>query len=108
MYNIIINVIAWLAIIQFVLLVLWHIIIYIHVKISEDYDYVSIRRNTYLFDTEYKEWYIIPTISLHITTTSTNINITWLKWNLSINYMLVTELDEAAEHEIKVKIKNES
>ena len=108
MYNIIINIIAWLAIIQFVLLVLWHIIIYIHVKISKNYDYVSIRRNTYLVETDFKEWYIIPTISLNITKISTTIIITWLKWNLSIDYMLITELDEVAEHEIKNKLKNES
>ena len=108
MYNIIINIIAWLAIIQFVLLVLWHIIIYIHVKISKDYDYVSIRRNTYLFETDYGEWYIIPTISLHKTKISTNVDITWLKWNLSITYMIITELDERAEHEIRNKLKDES
>ena len=108
MYNIIINIIAWLAIIQFVLLVLWHIIIYIHVKISKDYNYVSIRKNTYLFETEYKEWYIIPTISLHKSIISTNIDITWLKWNLSIVYMLITELDEEAERKIRNKLKDES
>lgn len=108
MYNIIINIIAWLAIIQFVLLVLWHIIIYIHVKISKDYNYISIRRNTTLFETDYKEWYIIPTISLNKTKTSTNINITWLKWNLSIDYMLITEIDEIAESKIRNELKNES
>lgn len=108
MYNIIINIIAWLAIIQFVLLVLWNIIIHIHVKISKDYNYISIRRNTYLVETDFKEWYIIPTISLNITKISTNIIVTWLKWNLSIDYMLITELDEVAEHEIKNKLKHES
>jgi len=108
MYNLVINIIAYIAIIWFVSLAFWNIVVYVWFKITKgDCKYVGIKRTTYFTDILDDEGLcILPTIHLHLKGMYKYIEITWLSWSYSMYYQLFDEVEEEIEAEIRRKMNN--
>lgn len=105
MYNIMINIIAWIAVIWFAILVFWHIVIFVWLKVNHhDCKYFAIKRTTYFSNTEFNNFYIIPSINCNLKGMYKNINLALFLWNLSIEYHLVDEKEEELEVEVRRKM----
>lgn len=107
MISYILQIIGIIAIIWICALVIAHIILHTVIKYAFDgTDWTSIERETSIYNTEFYEWYIIPTISFHINfndTTYPSFQITWLKWIFNISYHFKTEEEEEIEVEVRTK-----
>lgn len=77
--------------------------------------YIGVIRETNIFNTEFNEWYLIPTISIKFNFNSSRIEFCWiqiifLKWTFNIDYRIKTEEEERIECEVRQKLltNNES
>jgi len=97
--NIVLSIFGIIFIIWFFVVFIWNIILYIIHKFADYYDYTSLKRCTTVYNTEFNEWYFIPTFSFHIesVTKYPNITIVWLKWQYVITYHFQTEEEESIE-----------
>ena len=108
LYNIFINIVAWIAIVLFLLLLFLHIFILIYYKLTDDVKYVGIRRTSYLFTTYYEEIYILPAISLNLVAQYKSISFMWLKYTFTLSYHIFTDKEENEEAEFRLKVKEEN
>lgn len=110
MYDIIINIIAWIAIIWFVSIMLVNIFLYVYYYLAKDDNFVCITRDT-SFYVNSTEWYILPSIEFCPAlkeSSWTNINIYWLKWVFSISYHIKTEKEEEIECMVRKELNNKT
>lgn len=84
---------------------IWNLIIYIIYKYTDDCRYTYLKRSTALYNTEYDEWYIIPSFGFHIDSICKypTIQLVWLKWQFVIYYHFETEEEESIESETRIK-----
>lgn len=87
---------------------IWNLILYIIYKYIDDIKYTYLRRSTVLVNTEYNDWYIIPSVSFYIDNICKYPTITfvWLKWQFTISYHFMTEEEEQIEFETRKKYLN--
>jgi hypothetical protein len=107
MFNILLQILGVIAIINWLLVLFWNVAIYIWYKLKQDTNYVGIRKNMYFFNTEANMWYIIPTIAIRIENNITSIEFTWLKWILTFSYSILTEEKETAEFKAMQELNKE-
>jgi hypothetical protein len=108
-------IIASIAILWVIILFFINLFLFIYFKLNMDSKYIGVIRETNIFNTEFNEWYLIPTISIKFNFDSYHtdlcwIQITYLKWAFNIYYRIKTEEEEKIECEVRQKllIKNES
>lgn len=107
----ILNIIGIIAIVWLALIVIFNIAVYINFKLTQNYNYVCITRDTYFSTNEYGIWYIIPTIGFKFEFDDYNyptIEINWLKYNFTMNYHIKSEIEEAAEAEVRRELNNKN
>lgn len=107
MYNLIMQTIAWFAISCSVVSFIVYIILYIKNKKNQD-DWLSLTRDTYLSNTDFRSWYIIPTISVSKLTNYLEIDIIFLKWVYVIEYHIKDSAEDDAIADAKYKSKHEN
>lgn len=110
MINTILQIVGVVFIIWLTALVIVHIIEYIVFKFSKDSDWCSITRDTYIYDTEFNEWYIIPAISIYFNFSNIKypcFQISWLKWTFSVSYHIKRDVEEEAEAEARLQLIEE-
>ena len=106
MYNIVINIIAWIAIIWFITLMFWNLVLYVWFKVTCDCKYICVTRDCYITETEFSEWILIPTIKLHLNGDYKSFYISWLKLTYIMEYHLKTEKQEDEEAEIRRQLRD--
>lgn len=98
-------IIGIIALIWIGTLVIAHIILHTVIKHAfNDTEWTSIQRDTNIYNTEFYEWYILPTISFSIDfndKTYPSFQITWLKWIFNLSYHFKTEEEEEIEAEVR-------
>lgn len=104
MYNIVINIIAWLAILWLLVTLVFHIIVFIVSSYGDTNDYICIRRSTYFTSTEFQSWYIIPTISLEFGKYP-ELSLFWLKYRFDMCYHIMSEQEERIEAEVRKQLR---
>lgn len=103
-------IIGIIALIWIGLLLFFHIALYITFIFSEEIKYTSVQRDVSLFETQFNEWYIIPTISFHLEfkdKSYPSFNIIWLKWNFNMSYHLKTGEEEDIEAEVRRQLNEQ-
>lgn len=99
----IIYIFGWIFIAWFVILFLYHLVIYVLFNFSEDSNYVSITRESWIGSTEMYNWYIFPAISIRFGKWS-YVELYWLKWSYCLTYRIKTEDEEELEAEVRREI----
>lgn len=107
MYNIIINIIAWIAIIWFVSLMFWHIAIYCWNRLDCGCKYVTIKRTTYFMHNCDTNFILLPSIDISILSKYKSIEFSWFVWSFSICYHIMTEKEEDLEAQIRYKLEKD-
>ena len=107
MYNIIINIIAWTAILWFVSVLFWHIAIYCWNRLDYNCKYITIKRATYFMHNSDSGFILLPSIDLNILGDYKSIEFSWFMWSFSINYHIMTDKEEDLEAQIRYKLERE-
>lgn len=105
MYNIIIQIIAWFAIASCIGVFIVYLILYIKNKANKD-EWFTLNRDTYIMDTDFFKWYIIPTISFAKYNGYFEICITFLKWVYCIEYHIKDDAEEEAASEARYESRH--
>ena len=105
MLTIILSILGVIFLIWISIVFIWNLIIYIVYKYTDDYKYTYLKRSTVIYDTEYDEWYLIPSFSFHIDSICKypTIQFVWLKWQFVVYYHFQTEEEESIEVETRRK-----
>lgn len=105
MITIILSILGVIFLIWISIVFIWNLIIYIVYKYTDDCKYTYLKRSTVIFDTEYGEWYIIPSFSFHIDSVCRypTLQFMWLKWQFIICYHFQTDEEESIEVETRRK-----
>lgn len=99
MITTILSILGVIFLIWIVVVFIWNLIIYIIYKYTDDCKYTYLKRSTVICDTEYGEWYIIPSFSFHISSICNypTFEFIWLKWQFVVYYHFQTEEEESIE-----------
>ena len=105
MFTTILSILGIIFLIWIGIVFIWNIIIYIIFKYIDDCRYTYLKRSTVIFNTEYDEWYIIPSFSFHIDSICKypTIRFVWLKWQFVVYYHFETDEEEGIEVETRRK-----
>lgn len=105
MITIILSILGVIFLIWISIVFIWNLIIYIVYKYTDDCKYTYLKRSTVIYDTEYGEWYIIPSFSFHIDSICKypTFEFIWLKWQFVVYYHFQTEEEESIEVETRKK-----
>lgn len=110
----ILQIIGIIALIWLGILLISNIIIYIVFRYSALSKWSDVTRDTSIYNTEFDQWYIIPTISFYLSFNSKTypcFQIIWLKWIFNISYHIKTDIEVDAESRVRqelIKEENES
>ena len=99
----IVYIFGWIFIVWFVILFLYHSVIYVLYYFTEGFNYVSVTRESWIGNTEIGNWYIFPAISIRFGKYS-YVELYWLKWSYSLTYYVKTEDEEELEAEVRREI----
>lgn len=105
MITIILSILGVIFLIWIVVVFIWNLIIYIVYKYTDDCKYTYLKRSTVIYDTEYGEWYIIPSFNFRIDSVCRypTLQFMWLKWQFIICYHFQTDEEESIEVETRRK-----
>lgn len=104
MYNIIMQIIAWFIVAC--CLVTFAIYIWLYIKNKKDRsDWLTLNRDTYITDTDFFRWYLIPTISIGVYSNYFEINIIFLRWFIAIEYHIKNDAEEEAASNARYESK---
>lgn len=111
MYYIFVNVIAWIAIVWWILVLFYSIVVYIIYTWNNDSKFTCVTRDIDIYKTDTDTIYFIPTVGFRFSLPNHSyptIELIWLCWIMCISYHIKTNHELDIEAEVRRTLNKEN